>query len=54
VFVYKLVTENTVEEKILAMQDRKRALAESIYTDGAKEQSLSLTADDLSVLFTPL
>jgi len=54
VFVYKLVTENTVEEKILAMQDRKRALAESIYTDGAKEESLSLTADDLSVLFTPL
>lgn len=54
VFVYKLVTENTVEEKILAMQDRKRALANSIYTDGAKEESLNLTADDLTALFEPL
>ncbi len=54
VFVYKLITENTVEEKILAMQERKRALANSIYTDGAKEESLSLTADDLTALFEPL
>lgn len=54
VFVYKLVTENTVEEKILAMQERKRVLANSIYTDGAKEESLSLTADDLTALFEPL
>jgi SNF2 family DNA or RNA helicase len=54
VFVYKLITENTVEEKILAMQDRKRALAESIYKDGAKEPSLKLTAEDLTALFEPL
>ena len=54
VFVYKLVTENTVEEKILAMQERKRALANSIYTDGAKEESLTLTADELTALFEPL
>ena len=54
VFVYKLITENTVEEKIIAMQERKRALAESIYKDGAKEESLKLTADDLTALFEPL
>ena len=54
VFVYKLITENTVEEKIIAMQDRKRALAESIYKDGAKEESLKLTAEDLTALFEPL
>ncbi len=54
VFVYKLITENTVEEKIIAMQDKKRALAESIYKDGAKEESLKLTADDLTALFEPL
>jgi SNF2 family DNA or RNA helicase len=54
VFVYKLITENTVEEKIIAMQERKRALADSIYTDGAKEESLALTAEDLTVLFEPL
>ena len=54
VFVYKLITENTVEEKIIAMQDRKRALAESIYKGGAKEESLKLTAEDLTALFEPL
>lgn len=54
VFVYKLITENTVEEKILAMQERKRMLAESIYKDGAKEKSLKLTAEDLTALFEPL
>jgi superfamily II DNA or RNA helicase len=54
VFVYKLITENTVEEKILAMQDRKRLLAESIYKTGGKEESFKLTTDDLTALFEPL
>ena len=54
VFVYKLITENTVEEKMIAMQDRKRALAESIYKEGAKEEALQLTAEDLTALFEPL
>ena len=54
VFVYKLITENTVEEKIIAMQDKKRALAEGIYNGGAKEESLKLTAEDLTALFEPL
>ncbi len=54
VFVYKLITENTVEEKMIAMQERKRALAEGIYSDGAKEEALQLTADDLTALFEPL
>ena len=54
VFVYKLITENTVEEKMIAMQDRKRALADSIYTDGSKEEALQLTAEDLTALFEPL
>lgn len=54
VFVYKLITENTVEEKILAMQDRKRALANGIYGEGDKDDTLKLTADDLTALFDPL
>lgn len=54
VFVYKLMTENTVEEKILAMQEKKKALADSIYNGGKKEQSLKLTSDDLTELFKPL
>ena len=54
VFVYKLITEDTVEEKILALQERKRMLAESVYQGGKKEQVLQLTAEDLTNLFTPL
>ena len=54
VFVYKLITEDTVEEKILALQERKRILAESVYQGGKKEQALQLTAEDLSDLFQPL
>jgi superfamily II DNA or RNA helicase len=54
VFVYKLITEDTVEEKILALQERKRMLAESVYQGGKKEQALQLTAEDLTNLFTPL
>lgn len=53
VFVYKLITENTVEEKILAMQEKKRKLAESIYQGGNKEQALQLTAEELTDLFKP-
>jgi SNF2 family DNA or RNA helicase len=54
VFVYKLITENTVEEKMIAMQERKRALADSIYNEGAKDEALQLTAEDLTALFEPL
>jgi superfamily II DNA or RNA helicase len=53
VFVYKLITENTVEEKILVMQEKKRQLAEGIYKGGG-EESLQLTAADLTALFEPL
>ena len=54
VFVYKLITENTVEEKMIAMQERKRALANSVYKEGGKEEALQLTAEDLTALFEPL
>jgi len=37
VFVYKLIVENTIEQKILEMQERKRKLQDSIY-DGDKQQ----------------
>lgn len=54
VFVYKLITENTVEEKILAMQERKRALAQGVYDGGKKGETFNLTSEDLSLLFEPL
>jgi superfamily II DNA or RNA helicase len=52
VFAYRLVACDTVEEKILAMQQQKRALAATIL--GAGEQSLigSLSAEDLRALLS--
>ena len=51
VFVYKLITKDTVEEKILKLQDQKRALvAQIISAEGGVFKSL--TRDDVEVLFT--
>jgi SNF2 family DNA or RNA helicase len=54
VFVYKLITENTVEEKILAMQTRKQALADGIYSGKKQSRESALTAEDLKELLAPL
>ena len=54
VFVYKLVTTGTVEEKIVALQGRKAALAAALLTEDAAALGKSLTAEDLQVLFEPL
>jgi len=32
VFAYRLIAEDTVEEKVLALQDSKRALADAVLT----------------------
>ncbi len=53
VFMYKLLTKGTVEEKILALQDRKRNLADHLLAGAAPSQHL-ITAEDLEVLFQPL
>lgn len=52
VFVYKLLTEGTVEEKILAMQERKQKLADSVYSKGQKEGELLLDDATISELFS--
>jgi superfamily II DNA or RNA helicase len=54
VFVYKLVTENTVEEKILALQAKKQALADGIYRDGTAATTAGFGAEELKELFAPL
>ncbi|MBK9625051.1 MAG: DEAD/DEAH box helicase [Rhodocyclaceae bacterium] len=59
VFVYKLLTQGTVEEKILALQNRKRGLADQLLTAGGAAGATgvsggALTAADLDVLFQPL
>jgi len=55
VFVYKLITENTLEEKILAMQEKKQALADGIYNkeEGAQEEN-RFSGEELQALLAPL
>lgn len=54
VFIYKLLAENTVEEKILALQAKKRALAEGVYQNETSETFASFSAEELSGLFDPI
>ncbi|MBB5022341.1 SNF2-related protein [Desulfurispira natronophila] len=54
VFVYKLLTEQTVEEKILNLQQRKQSLADSMYGNRSGEADLQFNADDLMNLLQPL
>lgn len=53
VFVYKLIAEDTIEDRILALQKNKQALADSIYHEAGKQDN-KLTAADLSELFKPI
>ncbi|MFC4160098.1 DEAD/DEAH box helicase [Chitinimonas lacunae] len=53
VFVYKLVTQGTVEEKILALQAHKRALADAILAEDASKLAV-LDPTSLDDLFGPL
>ena len=50
VFVYRLVSQGTVEERILQLQDKKRALFEAAL-DGGAGAAGGLTRDDLLALF---
>ena len=50
VFIYKLIARDTVEEKILQLQEKKRALVNSLVTTEASFFK-SLTKDDVRLLF---
>ncbi|MBA4027368.1 MAG: helicase [Cyanobacteria bacterium DS3.002] len=52
VFVFKLIATGTIEERLLELQDRKKAIADGIY---GSENALpsKLTAEDLESLFGP-
>ncbi len=52
VFVYKMITAGTVEEKIVEMQVKKQALADSLFSEGSKSSAIS--SEDLQALFEPL
>jgi SNF2 family DNA or RNA helicase len=49
VMVYRMVAKDTVEERIFALKDRKRMLA-NVALAGAVQQASALTRDDLLAL----
>nr|WP_275957839.1 DEAD/DEAH box helicase [Rhabdochromatium marinum] len=53
VFVYKLLTEGTVEQKVAELQARKQALADAMLSGGSGAAA-SLSANDLEMLFSPI
>ena len=52
VFVYKLLSEGTVEEKILALQEKKKSLT-SVILDEHSGTTTALQASDLDALLAP-
>jgi SNF2 family DNA or RNA helicase len=53
VFVFKLIAAGTIEERMVELQEKKRAIAASIY-DSEEAVTAKLTAEDLEMLFRPL
>ena len=53
VFVYKLIAAGSIEERIVALQERKAALADAILGDGGKATP-KFDAEDLESLLAPL
>ncbi|MGH6627013.1 MAG: DEAD/DEAH box helicase, partial [Burkholderiaceae bacterium] len=54
VFVYKLVAQGTIEERILALQERKAMLADSMYSDAQARKQPLFSENDLAELLKPL
>ena len=54
VTVYRLVVAGSIEERLLALQARKGALAEAVLGGGLAGPALLITADDLPALLAPL
>lgn len=51
VFVYKLICEETIEEKVLKMQESKKSLNQSMFGKQSIDSIKDLTADNLLELF---
>jgi len=54
VWVLKLVAQGTIEERILALQERKAALAEGMYSGSVGRKAPLFTEGDLAELLKPL
>jgi superfamily II DNA or RNA helicase len=53
VFVYKLIAAGSIEEKIVRLQEKKAALADSILSEDAAG-TVKFSDDDLDALFAPM
>jgi len=47
VFVYKLIVENTIEQKIIELQQKKKALQDGIYDKGGKLEDKKFSGNEL-------
>ena len=50
--VYKLIAQNTIEEKILALQQRKRGLSDAVVEQGGEGNLFSLSREELLELMS--
>jgi SNF2 family DNA or RNA helicase len=53
VFVYKIVVEGSIEERIIELQARKAALAEGVL-GGDAALATKFSSEDLQLLLAPL
>ena len=51
VLVFRRISEGTVEERVIRLQERKRALAEGVYGADDAKALAELSADDILGLF---
>ncbi|KMT65833.1 SNF2-related protein [Catenovulum maritimum] len=51
VFVYKLICQNTIEERVLKMQENKKSLNQNLFQKQTAESIKDLTAENLLELF---
>ena len=54
VTVYKLIMKNTLEEKILKLQERKAQLSDEIISEGRIQNTLASREELLEILRSPL
>ena len=47
VFVYKLIVENSIEQKILELQEKKRSLQNALYAEKEGEETLRFSGEEL-------
>jgi non-specific serine/threonine protein kinase len=51
IFIYKLITSETIEEKVLSLQEKKQEVVNSIMS-GSSDIIKNLTAEDITLLFS--